>query len=76
MTSAHHPTAIAQTLMALRARYADGSWGHPRTAINTLRRRVFQKELAQSLSIADQVVIARSSNQRRFLKTSASTRQY
>ena len=56
---AHHPTAIAQTLKALRARYAGRRlWAVLEPRSNTLRRRVFQKELAQSLSIADQVVIA------------------
>jgi len=56
---AHHPTAIAQTLKALRARYAGRKlWAILEPRSNTLRRRVFQKELAQSLAIADQVVIA------------------
>jgi UDP-N-acetylmuramate: L-alanyl-gamma-D-glutamyl-meso-diaminopimelate ligase len=47
---AHHPTAIAVTLQALRTRYLGRS--------NTLRRNVFQQELANSLSLADEVVIA------------------
>ncbi|MFZ0704834.1 MAG: UDP-N-acetylmuramate:L-alanyl-gamma-D-glutamyl-meso-diaminopimelate ligase [Candidatus Korobacteraceae bacterium] len=56
---AHHPTAIAETLKALRARYAGRKlWAILEPRSNTLRRRVFQKELAQSLSIADQVVMA------------------
>jgi len=56
---AHHPTAIAETLKALRARYAGRRlWAILEPRSNTLRRRVLQKELAQSLSIADQVVIA------------------
>jgi UDP-N-acetylmuramate: L-alanyl-gamma-D-glutamyl-meso-diaminopimelate ligase len=56
---AHHPTAIAQTLKALRARYAGRKlWAVLEPRSNTLRRRVFQKELAQSLAIADEVVIA------------------
>ncbi len=56
---AHHPTAIAETLKALRSRYAGRKlWAILEPRSNTLRRRVFQKELAQSLSIADQVVIA------------------
>jgi UDP-N-acetylmuramate: L-alanyl-gamma-D-glutamyl-meso-diaminopimelate ligase len=56
---AHHPTAIAQTLKALRARYAGRKlWAILEPRSNTLRRRVFQNELAQSLSLADQVVIA------------------
>jgi UDP-N-acetylmuramate: L-alanyl-gamma-D-glutamyl-meso-diaminopimelate ligase len=56
---AHHPTAIAQTLKALRARYAGRRlWAILEPRSNTLRRRVFEHELAQSLAIADQVVIA------------------
>ncbi len=56
---AHHPTAIAATLGALRKRYA----GRRLLAIleprsNTLRRNVFQHELTESLALADQVVIA------------------
>ncbi len=56
---AHHPTAIAETLKALRARYAGRRlWAILEPRSNTLRRQVFQKELAQSLGIADQVVMA------------------
>jgi UDP-N-acetylmuramate: L-alanyl-gamma-D-glutamyl-meso-diaminopimelate ligase len=56
---AHHPTAIAQTLKALRARYAGRRlWAVLEPRSNTLRRKVFQHELAQSLSLADQVVVA------------------
>ncbi len=56
---AHHPTAIAETLKALRARYAGRRlWAVLEPRSNTLRRRVFQKELADSLSLADQVVMA------------------
>jgi UDP-N-acetylmuramate: L-alanyl-gamma-D-glutamyl-meso-diaminopimelate ligase len=56
---AHHPTAIAETLKALRSRYAGRRlWAVCEPRSNTLRRRVFEKELAQSLAIADEVVIA------------------
>jgi UDP-N-acetylmuramate: L-alanyl-gamma-D-glutamyl-meso-diaminopimelate ligase len=56
---AHHPTAIAATLNALRTRYAGRKlWAILEPRSNTLRRKVFQKELADSLSLADQVVIA------------------
>ena len=56
---AHHPTAIAQTLKALRARYAGRRlWAILEPRSNTLRRRVFQRELSEALGIADQVVIA------------------
>jgi UDP-N-acetylmuramate: L-alanyl-gamma-D-glutamyl-meso-diaminopimelate ligase len=56
---AHHPTAIAVTLNALRSRYPGRRlWAILEPRSNTLRRNVFQKDLAQSLAIADEVVIA------------------
>jgi UDP-N-acetylmuramate: L-alanyl-gamma-D-glutamyl-meso-diaminopimelate ligase len=56
---AHHPTAITQTLKAVRARYAGRRlWAVLEPRSNTLRRRVFQQELAESLAIADQIVLA------------------
>lgn len=55
---AHHPTAIAATLKALRTRYPGSRlWAIFEPRSNTLRRKVLQKELAASLSLADQVVI-------------------
>lgn len=56
---AHHPTAIAGTLKALRTRYAGRRlWAILEPRSNTLRRKVFQAELAESLAQADQVVLA------------------
>jgi len=56
---AHHPTAIAVTLSALRSRYPGRRlWAILEPRSNTLRRNVFQKDLATSLAIADEVVIA------------------
>lgn len=56
---AHHPTAIAQTLKALRVKYAGRRlWAVLEPRSNTLRRNVFQHELAQSLAPADQVALA------------------
>jgi UDP-N-acetylmuramate: L-alanyl-gamma-D-glutamyl-meso-diaminopimelate ligase len=56
---AHHPTAIAATLRALRTVYpAARLWALFEPRSNTLRRKVLQKELSTSLSLADQVVIA------------------
>jgi UDP-N-acetylmuramate: L-alanyl-gamma-D-glutamyl-meso-diaminopimelate ligase len=55
----HHPTAIRETLLALRCRYPKGRlWAifEPRT--NTTRRSVFQNELPEALSLADGVVMA------------------
>ncbi len=56
---AHHPTAIAATLSALRARYPGRRlWAILEPRSNTLRRNVFQDELAKSLAVADEVIIA------------------
>jgi UDP-N-acetylmuramate: L-alanyl-gamma-D-glutamyl-meso-diaminopimelate ligase len=56
---AHHPTAIAGTLTALRSRYPGSRlWVILEPRSNTLRRNVFQHELANSLALADEVVIA------------------
>jgi len=56
---AHHPTAIAATLTALRARYPGRRlWAILEPRSNTLRRNVFQEELKHSLALADEVVIA------------------
>ena len=56
---AHHPTAIRETLRALRQAYA----GRRLVAIleprsNTLRRNIFEDALVESLALADQVVLA------------------
>jgi UDP-N-acetylmuramate: L-alanyl-gamma-D-glutamyl-meso-diaminopimelate ligase len=56
---AHHPTAIAGTLKALRARYVGARlWAILEPRSNTLRRRVLQSDLARSLALADEVVVA------------------
>ncbi|NOX36066.1 MAG: UDP-N-acetylmuramate:L-alanyl-gamma-D-glutamyl-meso-diaminopimelate ligase [Calditrichaeota bacterium] len=56
---AHHPTAIRETLEALRRKY------HPRRLValfeprtNTTVRNIFQTELAEALSHADAVLVA------------------
>jgi UDP-N-acetylmuramate: L-alanyl-gamma-D-glutamyl-meso-diaminopimelate ligase len=55
---AHHPTAIAATLKALRTRYPEARlWAIFEPRSNTLRRKVLQKDLVSSLALADQVVI-------------------
>jgi UDP-N-acetylmuramate: L-alanyl-gamma-D-glutamyl-meso-diaminopimelate ligase len=56
---AHHPTAIAGTLKALRDRYCGRRlWVVLEPRSNTLRRKIFENELAKSLAHADQVVLA------------------
>jgi UDP-N-acetylmuramate: L-alanyl-gamma-D-glutamyl-meso-diaminopimelate ligase len=55
----HHPTAIRETLRALRVKFAGRKiWAvfEPRT--NTTRRNVFQDELAAAFADSDAVVIA------------------
>jgi UDP-N-acetylmuramate: L-alanyl-gamma-D-glutamyl-meso-diaminopimelate ligase len=56
---AHHPTAIRGTLTALRKRYPGARlWAVFEPRSNTLRRKVFEHELVDSLALADQVVVA------------------
>ncbi len=56
---AHHPTAIAGTLTALRARYPGARlWAILEPRSNTMRRNVLQNDLANSLALADEVVVA------------------
>jgi UDP-N-acetylmuramate: L-alanyl-gamma-D-glutamyl-meso-diaminopimelate ligase len=56
---AHHPTAIAGTLTALRSRYPGARlWAILEPRSNTLRRNVLQNDLAKSLDLADEVVVA------------------
>jgi UDP-N-acetylmuramate: L-alanyl-gamma-D-glutamyl-meso-diaminopimelate ligase len=56
---AHHPTAIAGTLTALRARYPGARlWAILEPRSNTMRRNVMQSDLAKSLALADEVVVA------------------
>ncbi len=55
----HHPTAIAQTLKALRHRYAENRlWAIFEPRSNTTRRAVFQRELPDAFKSADGVFIA------------------
>ena len=56
---AHHPTAIRETLRALRSAYPGRrllAVLEPRS--NTLRRRVFEHELVDALALADHVLLA------------------
>jgi len=56
---AHHPTAIRETLRALRVAYKDRRlWAVLEPRSNTLRRNVFERELVESLALADEVVVA------------------
>ena len=56
---AHHPTAIRETLRALRSAYPGRRlWAVLEPRSNTLRRNVFERELVESLALADKVVLA------------------
>jgi UDP-N-acetylmuramate: L-alanyl-gamma-D-glutamyl-meso-diaminopimelate ligase len=55
----HHPTAIRETLKALRLRYPrEKIWAVFEPRSNTTRRKVFQGELASAFADADAVVIS------------------
>src|SRR5271168_1523761 len=56
---AHHPTAIRETLRALRASHPGARlWAVLEPRSNTLRRNVFERELIEALGLADEIVVA------------------
>ncbi len=56
---AHHPTAIRETLRALRSVYSGARlWAVLEPRSNTLRRKVLAADLVASLRVADHVVLA------------------
>jgi UDP-N-acetylmuramate: L-alanyl-gamma-D-glutamyl-meso-diaminopimelate ligase len=56
---AHHPTAIRETLRALRSVYPQARlWAVLEPRSNTLRRKVLEQDLVASLRLADHVVLA------------------
>jgi UDP-N-acetylmuramate: L-alanyl-gamma-D-glutamyl-meso-diaminopimelate ligase len=56
---AHHPTAIRETLRALRSVYRESRlWAVLEPRSNTLRRKVLQTDLVDSLRLADRIVLA------------------
>ena len=56
---AHHPTAIHETLRALRQAYPGRRlWAVLEPRSNTLRRNVFEDALVTSLALADEVLLA------------------
>jgi UDP-N-acetylmuramate: L-alanyl-gamma-D-glutamyl-meso-diaminopimelate ligase len=55
----HHPTAIRETLRALRIKYPNEKiWAVFEPRSNTTRRNVFQHELAESFADANAVIVA------------------
>jgi UDP-N-acetylmuramate: L-alanyl-gamma-D-glutamyl-meso-diaminopimelate ligase len=56
---AHHPTAIRETMRALRSIYPQSRlWAVLEPRSNTLRRKVLENDLIESLRLADRVVLA------------------
>jgi UDP-N-acetylmuramate: L-alanyl-gamma-D-glutamyl-meso-diaminopimelate ligase len=56
---AHHPTALRETLRALRHRYPGSRiWAIFEPRSNTTRRAIFQEELPEALKLADGVFIS------------------
>jgi UDP-N-acetylmuramate: L-alanyl-gamma-D-glutamyl-meso-diaminopimelate ligase len=56
---AHHPTSLGETIDAVRAQYAGRRvWAIFEPRSNTSRRKVHQKEYAESLARAEVVIIA------------------
>jgi UDP-N-acetylmuramate: L-alanyl-gamma-D-glutamyl-meso-diaminopimelate ligase len=56
---AHHPTAIRETIEAVRAAYAGRRiWAIFEPRSNTSRRRIFAREFPAALGLADRVVVA------------------
>ncbi|HUO34557.1 MAG TPA: UDP-N-acetylmuramate:L-alanyl-gamma-D-glutamyl-meso-diaminopimelate ligase [Candidatus Acidoferrum sp.] len=55
---AHHPTAIRLTLEAARTRWPGRKlWAAIEPRSNTMRRKIFEKVLPESLAVADSVLI-------------------
>jgi UDP-N-acetylmuramate: L-alanyl-gamma-D-glutamyl-meso-diaminopimelate ligase len=56
---AHHPTAVKETLTAVREAYPDRRlWAIFEPRSNTSRRNIFEREFAQTLALADRIVVA------------------
>lgn len=56
---AHHPTAVRETIEAVRSAYpAQRIWAVFEPRSHTSRRRFFEQEFAQTLGCADRVVVA------------------
>ena len=69
---AHHPTAIRETLRALRSVYPHARlWAVLEPRSNTLRRKVLASDLVASLRLADRVVLAGVYQQQRIPEPSA-----
>ena len=67
---AHHPTAIRETLRALRSVYPGARlWAVLEPRSNTLRRKVLENDLVESLRLADRAILAGVYQQQRIPDT-------
>jgi len=56
---AHHPTAVRETISAVKAGYPERRlWAIFEPRSNTSRRKIFEKEFSEALALADRVVLA------------------
>jgi UDP-N-acetylmuramate: L-alanyl-gamma-D-glutamyl-meso-diaminopimelate ligase len=56
---AHHPTAVRETIQAVKDAYSGRRlWAIFEPRSNTSRRNIFEHEFAQALALADRVVVA------------------
>jgi UDP-N-acetylmuramate: L-alanyl-gamma-D-glutamyl-meso-diaminopimelate ligase len=56
---AHHPTAVRETIEAVRSAYAGRRlWAIFEPRSNTSKRNIFESEFANALALADKVVVA------------------
>ncbi|HEX5037763.1 MAG TPA: UDP-N-acetylmuramate:L-alanyl-gamma-D-glutamyl-meso-diaminopimelate ligase [bacterium] len=56
---AHHPTAVAETLAALRGKFGKSKlWAVFEPRSNTTRRNIFQNDFAKAFDAADEIVFA------------------
>jgi UDP-N-acetylmuramate: L-alanyl-gamma-D-glutamyl-meso-diaminopimelate ligase len=56
---AHHPTAVAETIIAVKDAFTGRRvWAVFEPRSNTSRRNIFEREFARALSLADRVVIS------------------
>jgi UDP-N-acetylmuramate: L-alanyl-gamma-D-glutamyl-meso-diaminopimelate ligase len=56
---AHHPTAVRETIDAVRGAYAGRRlWAIFEPRSNTSKRNVFEKEFAAALALADKTIVA------------------
>ncbi len=56
---AHHPTAVAETIIAVKDAFTGRRlWAVFEPRSNTSRRKIFEREFARALSLADRVVVS------------------